>query len=113
PSCRETSDSTERYSSTVKKPRPMPLWFVITMTLNPFDFKRRNAWGTPGKLFTCFGWEQESASSMIVPSRSTKTAADNLLSTLKLLPKTGDQFVPCHGCCSKLAHYDGARTVGD
>src|SRR5437868_4274711 len=35
----------------------MPLWFVITMTLNPFDFKRRNAWGTPGKIFTCFGWE--------------------------------------------------------
>src|SRR4029453_10151969 len=50
---------------------------------------------------------------MIVPSRSTKTAADNLLSTLELLPKIGDQFGPCPGRCSKLAYDHGATVIGD
>src|SRR6266480_2181612 len=49
----------------------------------------------------------------MVPSRSTKTAADNSLVTSGILSKTGNQFIPCHGCCSKLAHNDGARVVGD
>src|SRR6059058_4117368 len=50
---------------------------------------------------------------MIVPSRSIKTAADNSLATFGILSKTGHQFISCHSCCSKLAHYDGARVVGD
>src|SRR5207248_8895655 len=50
---------------------------------------------------------------MIVPSRSIKTAADNSLATFGILSKTGLQFISCHSCCSKLAHYDGARVVGD
>src|SRR4030095_12856942 len=110
---RETSDSTERYSSTVKKPRPMPLWFVIMMSLNPFDFRRRNAWGTPGKTSTCLRWKQKSASSMIVPSPSIKTAADNSLPTFGILSKTGHQFISRHGRCSKLAYDHCARVVGD
>src|SRR5262245_18567116 len=50
---------------------------------------------------------------MIVPSRSIKTAADNWLVTYRILSKTGHQFIPRHGCCSKFAHYDSARVVGD
>src|ERR1700756_4433085 len=50
---------------------------------------------------------------MIVPSRSIKTAADGSLATFGILSKTGHQFISCTGCCSKLAHYDGARMVGD
>ena len=50
---------------------------------------------------------------MIVPSRSTKTAADNLLSTLGILPKTGHQFISRHGRCSKLAYDHCASVIGD
>src|SRR6266487_6362776 len=50
---------------------------------------------------------------MIVPSRSIKTAAGKSLTTLGILSKTGHQLISCHGCCSKLAHYDGACVVGD
>src|SRR5213596_2904875 len=50
---------------------------------------------------------------MIVPSRSIKTAAGKSLTTLGILSKTGHQLISCHSCCSKLAHYDRARMVGD
>src|SRR4029453_1853540 len=49
----------------------------------------------------------------MVPSRSIKTAADNSLVTSGILSKTGNQFIPGHRSCAELAHYDGARVVGD
>ena len=39
PSWRKTSASTARYCSSVKSPRPMPLWFVMMISLNPLRFQ--------------------------------------------------------------------------
>src|SRR5437016_14139999 len=50
---------------------------------------------------------------MIVPSRSTKTAADSALVMFAILSETGDEFIACHGGRSEFAHHNCASVVGD
>src|SRR6266496_5629301 len=50
---------------------------------------------------------------MIVPSRSTKTAGDSASVIFAFLSETGDEFISCHGGCSKFADYDCASVVGN
>src|SRR5437868_434221 len=50
---------------------------------------------------------------MIVPSRSTKTAGDNLSATRRIPPKIGQKFVFRHGCGPKFADNDGTSVIGD
>src|SRR2546427_9327775 len=50
---------------------------------------------------------------MIVPSRSTKTAADSALAMFAVLSETSDKFISGHGRRSKFADHDCASVVGD
>src|SRR5580704_6479750 len=49
---------------------------------------------------------------MIVPSRSTKTAADSALVMFAILSETGEKFIARHGRRSKLADHDAAGVIG-
>src|SRR2546423_3089157 len=85
----------------------------MMISLNPFDFRRRSASGTPGKIFTFFGSEQWTQSSMIVPSRSIKPADDSASCIFPVLSKTGDEFISRHSRRSKFAHDYSASVVGN
>src|SRR6266436_1535744 len=50
---------------------------------------------------------------MIVPSRSTKTAADSALVMFAILSETGEKFIARHGGRSEFAHHNCASVVGD
>src|SRR6516164_6322675 len=50
---------------------------------------------------------------MMVPSRSTKTAANSASVMSAVLLKTGDKFIACHGGRSEFAHHNCAPVVGD
>src|SRR4051794_7811703 len=65
----------------------------------------RNASGTPGKISTSFGSPQYSTSRMIVPSRSRKTARDDLGI------EAGDQFVGRNGRGAELADNHRAGVI--
>src|SRR5438128_12124233 len=49
---------------------------------------------------------------MIVPSRSTKTAADSALAMFAVLSETSDKFISGHGSRSKACDHDCAAVVG-
>src|SRR5262249_59313295 len=50
---------------------------------------------------------------MMVPARSTKTAADSSSVMVAILSEAVDKFISRHGRCSKFANDDGASVVGD
>src|SRR5437879_4446231 len=50
---------------------------------------------------------------MIVPSRSTKTAGNNLLAIRRVPAKIGQKFLFRHGCGPKLADNNGTSMIGN
>src|SRR5271166_448444 len=74
PSCFWSSCWTAQKSSSVKYPRPIPLWFVTIMSLKPAFFSLGSNSLTPSRSSTSSGREQYPTSFISVPSRSRKIA---------------------------------------
>src|SRR5947207_10179202 len=50
---------------------------------------------------------------MMVPSRSTKTAADSASVMPAVLLETGDKFIARHSGCSEFTYHNCAPVIGD
>src|SRR5439155_23105959 len=65
------------------------------------------------KIFTSCRSKPKPQASMMIPQRSTKTAADSASVMPAVLLETGDKFIARHSSCSEFTHHNCAPVVGD
>src|SRR5580704_13385774 len=112
PSCFSSSCWTDQKSSSVKYPRPIPLWLVTMTSLKPADFSFGNSSATPSRSSTSPGLEQYPTSFIRVPSRSRKIAfcPSGLLLFISLI-KTLQQLLWRECCRAQLADDHAACVI--